>query len=253
VLFERIHRGVRLTPQGQRLLTALTLAFDGIDDALREISTSKIETICISSEPAFAACWLAPKLAAFQKVVPDADVVLSADSHVVEFRNDGTTLAIRYAKERTSWPGVEVRKLCDTRLSAYLSPKLASSADLTTPAGFLALPLLHEDDREDWYNWFVEAGFASPQIGRGTMFNDSAVMLQAALSGQGAVLADDLFGRSAVASGDLVQPFDISISGGSYWLASRNFSRLSKSAKSCADWLKKTVAVETNRVAQDKL
>lgn len=246
MLFERIHRGVRLTSQGQRLLGALTQAFDGIDDVIREISVPEIETVLISSEPAFAACWLAPKLSSFQKMMPNVDVVLNADSHIVEFGNDGTTLAIRYAKERSNWPRAEVRKLCDTRLSAYLSPALAASTDITTPERFLALPRLHEDNRDDWYNWFVAAGVAPPEIERGTMFNDSAVMLQAALSGQGVVLADDLFGRSAVASGDLVRPFDISIPGGSYWLASRNFDSLSQSAKDCADWLATTVAAETN-------
>lgn len=249
VLFERIHRGVRLTSEGRRLIVALIQAFDGIDDALGEVSFSKIETVSISSEPAFAACWLAPKLNELQKIVLNADVVLSADSHLAEFRNDGTALAIRYAKVRSNWPGAEVRKLCDTRLSAYLSPKLAASADLTTPEGLFSLPLLHEDDREDWRNWFVEAGFKPKGIERGTLFNDSAVMLQAAFGGQGAVLVDELFGRSAVAKGDLVQPFNISIPGGSYWLASRNFDRLSISAKSCADWLVKTVAAETDILA----
>lgn len=244
MLFERIHRGVRLTPQGQRLLGALTQAFDGIDEAIGEISTPAIETITISSEPAFAAFWLAPRLSNFQKAVPNVDVVLSVDLHVVEFGNDGTTLAIRYAKERSSWHRAEVRKLCDTRLSAYLSPILAASTDITTPAGFLALPLLHEDNRDDWRNWFVAAGFAPPEIERGTVFNDSAVMLQAALNGQGVVLADDLFGKRAVANGHLVHPFDISTPGGSYWLASRNFKRLSKGAKSFAEWLAETVAAE---------
>ena len=245
MLFERIHRGVRLTPQGQHLLLALTQAFDGIDDALGHINSPKLETILISSEPGFAACWLAPKLSAFQEIAPNVDVVLNADSQMVDFGNDGTTLAIRFARERSSWPRAEVRKLCDTRLSAYLSPALAASIDITTPASLLTMSRLHEDNRDDWCHWFAAAGLNLTQVERGAMFNDSAVMLQAALNGQGVVLFDDLFGKSAIETGDLVRPFDISIVGGTYWLATRSFDRLSENAKSCADWLVKTVSAET--------
>ncbi|WP_324752059.1 LysR substrate-binding domain-containing protein [Roseovarius sp. Pro17] len=250
MLFERIHRGVRLTPQGQHLLLALTQAFDGIADALGDISSPKLETILISSEPGFAACWLAPKLFAFQEIAPNVDVVLNAESQMVDFGNDGTTLAIRFARERSSWARVEVRKLCDTRLSAYLSPALAASIDISTPASLLALSRLHEDNRDDWCHWFAAAGVKVAQVERGTMFNDSAVMLQAALNGQGVVLLDDLFDKSVVETGDLVRPFDISIVGGSYWLASRSFDRLSENAKCCADWIMKTVAAETDLVVQ---
>jgi LysR family glycine cleavage system transcriptional activator len=69
------------------------------------------------------------------------------------------------------------------------------------------------------------------------MFNDSAVMLQAAIGGQGVALVDDLFAVNALARGDLIRPFDISISGGSYWLVSRSFNGLSNGARSFADWL----------------
>jgi LysR family glycine cleavage system transcriptional activator len=237
MLFERIHRGVRLTPEGLRLLNALTQAFDGIDNALDEIRRPTVETISVSADPSFAICWLAPNLSAFYEIAPNADVVLNADMRIVDFGNDGTTLAIRYAKERSSWPRTEARKLCDTHLSAYLSPALAESVDLNAPPSLLPLPRLHEDSRDDWRNWFTAAGVAPPTAERGTMFNDSAVMLQAAISGQGVALVDDLFAVNALARGDLIRPFDISISGGSYWLVSRSFNGLSNGARSFADWL----------------
>lgn len=242
MLFERIHRGVRLTSKGQQLLGGITKAFDGMDDVLGDISKPTVERITISSEPAFAACWLAPRLADFHLIAPNADVVLNADHRVVDFGNDGTTLAIRYATDRKDWPRAEARRLCDTRLCAYLSPALAATINLATPSDLLSLPRLHEDDRNDWHNWFAAAGVPPPDDERGTVFNDGAVMLQAALSGQGVVITDHIFGGSAVASGRLIRPFDISTPGGSYWLASRSFARLSESARLCADWLTRAVA-----------
>lgn len=244
-LFERIHRGVRLTPVGRALLGSLTSAFDSIDDALGQIRSPRVETISVSADPSFAVCWLAPHLSAFYQIVPNADVVLNADLRIVDFANEGTTLAVRYATERSSWPRTQTRKLCDTRLSAYLAPALAASVDLTAPASLLPLPRLHEDSRDDWRDWFEAAGVTPPKDDRGTVFNDSAVMLQAAISGQGVALIDELFAVNAVARGDLIKPFDIAIPGGAYWLVARNFSNLSPASRTFADWLTSTISTPT--------
>lgn len=236
-LFERVHRGVRLTQAGRSLLGALTDAFDKMESAIAEICLPAFETIAVSCDPSFATCWLAPRLSEFRQIAPDTDIALNADLRVIDFGNDGTVLAIRYSRERTSWPRVEARKLCDTHISAFLSPGLAASTDIRTPADFLSLPRLHEDSRDGWSNWFAAAGVAPPLNERGTMFNESGVMLQAAIAGQGIALTDELFGSAAVARGELVRPFDIAIPDGAYWLVSRSFGRLSSGARSFADWL----------------
>lgn len=236
-LFDRIHRGVRLTTSGHRLLLSLTQAFDGIDDALKEIGAPKIETLLISGEPAFAALWLAPRLAAFREIAQDVDVVLNSDSHLADFGNDGTTLAIRYSRERQNWPRVEAQKLCESHLSAYLSPRLLAAETISLPLDLLTLSRFHEDSREDWRSWFKAAGVVQPDADRGTVFNDSAVMFQAALAGQGAMLADDLLAKSAAERHELIRPFNITIHSGSYWLVSRNFDHLSENAKRFVDWL----------------
>ncbi len=236
-LFERVHRGVRLTQAGRSLLKALTDAFDNIEGTIAEICRPMFETIAVSCDPSFATCWLAPRLSAFRQISPDTDIVLNADLRLADFGNDDTVLAIRYSKERTNWPRVEARKLCDTHLSAFLSPSLASSTDIRTPADLLSLPRLHEDSRDDWSNWFAAAGVAPPSKERGMMFNESGVMLQAAIAGQGIALTDELFAGAAVRRGELVCPFDITIPGGAYWLVSRSFGRLSLGARGFADWL----------------
>jgi LysR family transcriptional regulator, glycine cleavage system transcriptional activator len=225
------------------LLAALTQAF-GIDDALGGIRKSRAETISVSADPSFATCWLAPHLSMFYAITLNADVVLNADMRLVDFGNDGTILAIRYAKERSNWPRTEARKLYDVRLSAYLSPALTESVDLNAPSDLLSLPRLNEDSRDDWRLWFDAAGAAPPIAERGAMFNDSAVMLQAAISGQGAASIDELFAVNALARGELIRPFDIFIPGGSYWLVSRSFANLTDGARAFADWLVESVRTE---------
>ena len=249
LLFERVHRGVRLTQAGRSLLGALTDAFDGMEGAIAEICQPATETITVSCDPSFATCWLAPRLSAFREISPDTDIVLNADPRVVDFGNDDTVLAIRYSKERSSWPRVEARKLCDARLFAFLAPELASSAEIRTPDDLLTLPRLYEDNRDDWSTWFTAAGVMSPAENRGTMFNESSMMLQAAIAGQGIALTDELFGGAAVARGDLVRPFDISIPGGAYWLASRSFNRLPPGARRFAKWLMDSIICEDEQLS----
>lgn len=248
-LFERVHRGVRLTPAGRSLLGVLTDAFDRMQGGIAEICQPTIETIVLSCEPSFATCWLAPRLSAFREIEPDTDIVLNADQREVDFGGGGTTLAIRFSRARSEWPRTEARTLHDVRLSAFLSPALASSANIGTPADLLSLPRLHEDDRDDWFSWFDAAGVTPPANERGPLFNDGGVMLQAAIAGQGIALMDELFVRDVVARGELVRPFDISIPGGAYWLVSRSFGRLSAGARSFADWLPGAIVTETGQVA----
>lgn len=239
-LFRRLHRGVRLTEAGRRLLGALTAAFDGIDDALAEIRPSAgAGAVTVSVEPSFAACWLVPALAAFHAGTPDAAVVLEADARVADLRGDGPDLAIRHSVTRTSWPGTEARHLCESRLGVYLAPDLA--AGLSEPTDLLRLPRLHEDSRGDWRRWFAAVGVPPPDADTGTLFTDGGLVLQAALRGQGAALLEDLFAREAVAAGRLVRPFAATIPCGGYWIVARRFERLPAAARRFADWVEASV------------
>ena len=241
-LFQRLHRGVRLTEAGRRLLGALTTAFDSMDDALAEVrppAGAAAATVTVSVEPSFAACWLVPALAAFHAEVPGAAIVLEADSRIAELRGDGPVLAIRHSASRTDWPRTEARRLCESRLGVYLAPRLATG--LSEPAGLLDLPRLHEDSRGDWARWFAAAGLPPPDADRGTLFTDGGLVLQAALRGQGAALLDDLFAREDVAAGRLVRPFAETIPCGAYWIVARRFDHLPPAARQFADWVAASV------------
>ncbi|WP_102222829.1 LysR substrate-binding domain-containing protein [Acidimangrovimonas sediminis] len=240
-LFERLHRGLRLTEAGGRLQSALSTAFDGIDEALAEVATNRHEVLTVSADPSFAACLLAPSLALFQSRAPEADVVLNSDARIVDLATEGVTFAIRYAKDRDHWPRTEAKWLCNSRLTAYLSPALAGRLILDRPEALLPLPRLHEDSRDHWQSWFAAAGVQVAPDARGMLFNDSAVLLQAAIAGQGVALLDETFAEAAVARGDLIRPFATAIPAGAYWLVARSFARLSPGARDFAAWLQEVL------------
>lgn len=237
-LFTRGHRSVTLTPTGATLLSVLTDAFDTIGDRLDTMrDQEKTANLGISVEPSFAACWLVPNLPAFQKDNPDIDISIDADSRLVEFRRHEASLAIRHSATATSWPRVESRHLCDVVLTPALSPELlAKGPPVESPADLMAYDFLHEENRDLWHQWFLNAGLPlRPE--RGLIYADGGLVRQAATRGQGVALVDTLFAKGDIAEGLLIRPFETTLPYGSYWLVARSFLALSPAAKRFADWL----------------
>jgi hypothetical protein len=68
----------------------------------------------------------------------------------------------------------------------------------TGPRDLLAWPHVHDADRKDWSLWFQAQGIEDVGAPRGPAFDDSGLLLQAVLAGQGAGLAP-----TAMAAADL--------------------------------------------------
>jgi LysR family transcriptional regulator, glycine cleavage system transcriptional activator len=237
-LCERKHRAVILTDAGRQLLATLSVAFDGIDHTLTAIrTTADFLHVTISAEPGFAAQWLVPSLPDFHALHPDVEVTVESDARLIAFRSGEARLAIRHSTTATRWADSQARLLRHASLVPIIAPALAKRGQIASPADLLSFSLLHEESRSLWTEWFASAGI--DQVGpiRGTVLADCALVIQAAISGQGVALCDPMFARSATEDGLLVQPFGHSIDCGSYFIVARDFSRLPEGARRFADWL----------------
>lgn len=238
-LFERHHRAVRLTTAGQALLAVLSRSFDAMDASLSDIRGRQGGGLLeISAVPGFAACWLVPNLDDFHSSHPDIDVVVDADPRVIEFRTHQAEIAIRYGLDAKAWPRIEADRLAEVEMIPVIAPcLLAEGPPLTEPAGLLAHTLLHEDNRSAWQRWFAAAGLPETAPGRAQIYTEGNLVLQAALHGHGVALVDRLYAAADLAAGRLIQPFDLSIHDGAYWLVARSFKRLSPQARAFREWL----------------
>lgn len=239
-LFTRHHRKVRLSIAGSRLLETLASAFDVIDARLEELRASKpVALITVNAEPCFAGCWLVPHLADFQALHPQIDVSVESESRLVEFRGDAAELAIRYSTTVNAWPRAQARHLCDITMVPAVSPEMIRDrAAIKTPADLLAYTLLHEETRDVWARWFAAAGLApGAEVMRGPIFADGSLTLQAAMRGHGVALVDTALTRDDLKAGRIVQPFDVSIPHGAYFLVARDFDQLSPEASALATWI----------------
>jgi len=72
---------------------------------------------------------------------------------------------------------------------------------------------------DEWPRWFAAAGVPCPAI-RGTVFDSSVTMTEAAAQGAGVALLPVAMFERELSLGRLVQPFDLEVSIGSYWLTS---------------------------------
>ncbi|ATN34702.1 transcriptional regulator [Rhizobium sp. ACO-34A] len=241
-LFERGHRRVTLTQSGRQLLESLTSAFDSIVLTLDEIAGEpQRQALAISSEPGFAASWLAPNLRRFNAAYPDIDLTVDSDQRLIDFRNSGAEIAIRHSIDRDAWPRTEARKLIDVLLIAVTAPSLlVSGPPILTAKDILDRPILHEENRDNWQNWLSGVGVRT-KVPAGPVYTDSALVLQGALRGDGIALVDRLHAEEALENGSLVQLFDHALPFGAFWIVARDFDHLSRPANAFIDWLETSI------------
>ncbi|OBZ92940.1 transcriptional regulator [Pararhizobium polonicum] len=238
-LFTRHHRKVLLSPDGVQLLETLATAFDSIDARLEDIRAKEtVALLTVNAEPSFAGCWLVPHLADFRALHPGIDVSIESEARLIEFRGNEAQLAIRHSAQATAWPRSQARRLCDVAMVPVASPVILADTPLKTPQDLLSHTLLHEENRDVWTRWFAAAGLTpGAERMRGPIFADCALALQAALRGHGIALVDSVLARDDLDAGRVIQPFDLSVPQGAYFLVARDFDLLPPEAKAFADWM----------------
>jgi LysR family transcriptional regulator, glycine cleavage system transcriptional activator len=212
-LFLRHTRAVELTSAGTQLLLAVTQALPRIDAAVRQIRRSAgRRTVSLTTFASFASMWLIPRLEQFQRQHPDIDIRIDASDAVHNLELADIDLALRYGPAATM--PAEAIRLFGEQLTAVASPwLLKSGAPLKKPADLTQFALIEAGDAYpshlewlSWRRWFDEHGFAKLQPKRWLYFNYAYQMVQAALAGQGVVLARLPLVAESLANGDLVEP-----------------------------------------------
>jgi LysR family glycine cleavage system transcriptional activator len=213
-LFKRTPKGLLLTDAAQTALPALREAFDRLAEAA-SLLTAAVDgrRLTVSVAPSFAAKWLVPRLGEFEAVHPQVDVWLSADMEIVDFASGEIDLAIRYGTGR--YPGLEVVKLMSETVLPVASPALLESNPLDQPGDLARHILLHDgspdadDSCPDWAMWLAARGVRGLDGTRGPRFNQSSLVIEAAVGGRGVALAKRALAQADLDAGRLVAPLQI--------------------------------------------
>jgi LysR family glycine cleavage system transcriptional activator len=209
-LFERVGRRLKLTEAGRLYRDALAVALDGIAAASARLKESgrKTTVLTVNALPTLAMRWLLPRLASFQKRLPEVELrLVTSDEPVGKLAQGSFHVAIR--RELTPWPkGLAGAPFLAEREIPVCSPKLQKMLKIKTPADLARATLLHADTRPGaWARWLGEAGAPDVEARAGRQrFDHFYLALQAASDGLGVALGPLPIVNDDLAAGRLIAP-----------------------------------------------
>ena len=213
-LFKRTPKGLLLTDPAQIALPALREAFDRLAEAASML-TAAVDgrRLTVSMAPSFAAKWLVPRLGRFEALHPMVDVWVSAGMELVDFASGEIDIAIRYGGGH--YAGLEVTRLMQETVIAVASPELLERQPLAELTDLANHVLLHDGSPDadescpDWNMWLAARGVKGVDGSRGPRFNQSSLVIEAAVGGRGVALAKRALAQADLDAGRLVAPFQI--------------------------------------------
>ncbi len=206
-LFRRTSNGVIKTETGERLHIVTRQVFGVLERGLGEIrQPPNKRSLTISLAPALAIKWLVPRLSMFRSQHPRLDIFLDTSDNIVDFTDSDVDAALRFTKPQSDDLFREL--IVAEALIVVASPRLVEGIPRPMLAKDICrLPILNDDFDPQWPQWAEAAGqqltgnCLKPDI----RFKDSAVMISAAIDGQGVALARKLLVADDLAAGRLVQ------------------------------------------------
>jgi len=207
-LFIRQSRKIQLTNEGKTLLPVMTKSLDAIADRLLQVSADDgFAMLKVRIAPSISAKWLSPRLNNFWRHNPDINLSLFHSNEDVDFVSEDIDIAITYGDGK--WPNVESFHLLSLDFFPVCSPALVAGFDHELAENDLAqLSLLHDANYQSWSSWVRSANFSNSDPNRGTIIDDTNVLVQAAIGGQGVAMGSSLLVSEHLRSGRLVRLFD---------------------------------------------
>lgn len=253
-LFERNGRSLRLTDDGSAVLPGLSEGFERIIEAVARLaSAERGGLLTVSVTPSFAAKWLVPRLEKFNAAFPGIDVRLAASMALVDFAVEDVDCSIRYGAGL--YPELSVEKLLAESVFPVCSPALLSGPyPLTHPSLLKRHTLLHDDSPDldascpDWRMWLSAAGVSDVNARQGPRFNQSSLVLEAAVAGQGVALAKAQLAEADLRAARLIRPFGAAqrVEFAYYFVSPPNRTALPK-VEAFRQWLRAETAEADNR------
>lgn len=183
-LFERVRGGARLTESGSILYRRVQEGFNTIESAISEIEAraTGIETVTLSVSTAFTTHWLMPRMSRFNQRFPTVDMRYQLMSGRIGGPLVDVDLGMRYLEAGSL-------KATDTLVVPEITLPVCNAqylADVVQGKGAKQVPTLISMDNQDrgWAAAYETPGRADNAL----VFSDYAVVVQAALLGQGMAL-----------------------------------------------------------------
>jgi LysR family glycine cleavage system transcriptional activator len=215
-LFRREPREIVLTAEGEQFLAEISLHFDGIRDATQKLTGRRsVEILRVRAYTTFAMKWLIPRLSSFHDANQSTEVRLTTSLETVDFDRENIDGAVRLGDG--NWPGLEVDRLLPNEIVPLCSPSFRRRVGLKTIDDLARQPLLHSLVRpDDWRYWLQAVGATGIDAYAGPKYASSTLAYQAALEGQGIMMAQKILFIDDLRAKRLVQPFPFALDRGDF-------------------------------------
>lgn len=251
-LFQRGHRAVELTREGEVLAASLAELFGGLELALDRAMAATVADLRVSTLESFAAKWLAPRLHRFHREHPELRVRIETGNEHADFVRDGIDVAIRYGAG--GYRGVSAERLMQAPVFPVCAPALADGRHPPASADDLRRhTLLHDESAAgrpgvpDWPAWLQAAGATTVDAGRGPVFASIYLAQEAAVAGHGVALGVAPLVEEDLHRGRLIRPFAHSTANAyAFWLVRRRGADDAPAIAAFCQWLRKEAAEDAN-------
>ena len=242
-LFNRLHRSIELTRDGEALYLVVAESMQKIAGVFDRLSSGPVQQeLVLAATSAFSRFRLLPRLDALRRAQPDLQLRLSTQMFTADLRPKEIDVAVRFGNGQ--WGDGTATLLFDEEVFAVCSPKWLESQGTPDSLQALANTALIESDSTSegwmgWEAWFQAVGLKPVRLSfalRCSLYTDA---VEAARYGQGIVLGWGRLVHDLVESGELIRlPVGAVKMSDSYYVVVPHGRTITPAIDALIDWLR---------------
>jgi LysR family glycine cleavage system transcriptional activator len=255
-LFDRVGRGVMLTPEGAEYARLVRQSMRQLRAATGELrargkGAGTLEVVRLEMPPSFAHYWLVPRLSKLTAALSGVEIRINAQgAHLQGDRTPFPQVADAPADLQIVYGDRDIWEDRATLLfwedfQPYCAPAFLKRHELDRPEKLVPAILIRTGQNViSWDEWLTAHGVDLFDSSQGSVLMDpSHLAIRAAADGLGVILESSVLVDRDVSDGTLVAPFpSLAQRGAGYWLHAPAAHRLRPSARAVLDWFAATAA-----------
>ena len=242
-LFTRYGNRIELSDDGRALLPRISGGFQTLKDACSDLlRMTQKGALIVSAEPALASLWLRKRITEFCAEFPKIDIELRPAWKPPQLGEGHADMIIHF---ETRMPATGANRQRLFPIDGYPACAPAMREQLLAQDGGVnweEAPLIHDNGYEIWHQWYATHETGSAHWKDGRVHSDLSLAIDAAVDGEGIILADDILCAKEISSGALVPLDSRQIRCVWYSLASPKKSSRKPAADTFSGWLLENAA-----------
>ncbi len=240
-LFVRTGNRVYLTENARMISPKITSSMFDIREAFETIRQSRdLRKLSVSAEPAFASRWLRRHASKFRSENPDTNLEIKASWAPEKFDDEQSDVFIHFESRLDPRGTVGVRLFPIMGYPAC-APNLYETLTREGNQNWvLDAPLVHDHGHNIWRNWFDRHEPEHNVWQKGQVYADLSLAIDAAIDGEGVILADDEICRKEFETGTLIRLDDRVVECVWYCYRTPHDRSPSRAVETFLGWLKET-------------